>query len=188
MHKYRVTRVSLGDLWGPMLKKFILASRHIVLIPIFGALLASVAILLYGFATLYPVVRDLIAGGDLSVVHAKRVAVDFIEMIDLFLIGTVLYIVALGLYELFIDASIALPRWLIVKSLDDLKEKLIGVTIVLLAVTFLADTVEWDGSESLMHEGIAVAAVIVALALSMLVSHYHAKLGIVDPLPDEEGS
>lgn len=158
-----------------MLKKLILSSRYIVLIPIFGALLASIAILLYGFATLVPVIRDMVASGDLTVAHAKRLAVDFIEMIDLFLIGTVLYIVSLGLYELFIDANLALPRWLIVEDLDNLKEKLIGISIVLLAVTFVADAVEWDGGGSLMQEGIAIAAVIFALSLSLFISHIRGR-------------
>ena len=54
-----------------------------------------------------------------------------IEITDIILLGTVLYIVALGLYQLFIDHNLALPRWLKVNDLTDLKRDLIGVVVVL---------------------------------------------------------
>jgi uncharacterized membrane protein YqhA len=95
---------------------------------------------------------------------AKHLAVECIEMIDLFLLGTVLYITSLGLYTLFID-NLPLPPWLNIHSLDDLKEKLVGVIVVLLAVTFLGNVVTWDGSTSIWTLGISVGVVLFALGL-----------------------
>jgi len=57
---------------------------------------------------------------------AKLLAVAFTQLIDTFLLGTVLYIVAIGLYELFIDPQIKTPAWLEIRSIDDLKERLLG--------------------------------------------------------------
>ena len=66
----------------------------------------------------------------------KLYAVTFIEVIDILLLGTVFYITALGLYELFIDDQLPTPAWLHITQLDDLKYKLIGV----IAVILLADS------------------------------------------------
>jgi uncharacterized membrane protein YqhA len=71
--------------------------------------------------------------------------------------------VALGLYQLFIDQSLALPRWLKVNDLSDLKRDLIGVVVVLLGVSFLGEVVNWEGQRELLPLGAAVAVVIAAL-------------------------
>jgi uncharacterized membrane protein YqhA len=49
---------------------------------------------------------------------------------------TVFYIIALGLYELFVDDRVELPQWLIIRNIDDLKNKLAGVVVVVMAVLF----------------------------------------------------
>lgn len=87
-----------------------------------------------------------------------------IELADLFLLGTALFVIAIGLYELFIDDTIPLPGWLVVHNLDDLKENLIGVVIVVLGVVFLGQVITWDGTRDLLGFGVAVALVIGALA------------------------
>ena len=90
-------------------------------------------------------------------------ALAFIEIVDLFLLGTVFLMIALGLYELFVDEDLDLPRWLSINSFDDLKNKLVGVVVVVLAVLFLGAVVGWDGSRDLLGFGVGVALVIAAL-------------------------
>lgn len=46
-------------------------------------------------------------------------------------------IISLGLYSLFSDDTLPLPRWLEVHSLDDLKGNLVSLVIAVLAVLFL---------------------------------------------------
>ncbi len=94
---------------------------------------------------------------------AKILALGLIESIDLFLLGTVFYIIALGLYELFIDDTIQLPHWLVIHTLDDLKNKLLGVAVVIMAVVFLGNVINWHGEPEIVYLGIAIAFVIVAL-------------------------
>ena len=48
-------------------------------------------------------------------------------------------------------------------SLDDLKVRLLGVVVVLLAVTFLGEEVTWNGSINIVALGIAVGLVLFAL-------------------------
>ena len=68
-----------------------------------------------------------------------------------------------GLFELFIDDRLDLPNWLEIHDLNDLKEKLIGVIIVVLAVLFLGQVATWDGVRDLLGYGTATALVIAAL-------------------------
>jgi uncharacterized membrane protein YqhA len=139
------------------------ASRYLIIIAVIGALLAATSLLVYGFLEVIKLVWTLIETGEISRKGAKAMAVEFIEIIDLFLMGTVFYIIALGLYELFIDNRIKLPEWLEIRNLDDLKNKLISVVIVVLAVLFLGQAITWDGQRDLMGFGIGIAAVIAAL-------------------------
>lgn len=54
-------------------------------------------------------------------------------MIDVYLIATVLLILSIGMWELFV-AELDVPAWLDVRSLDDLKKSLIDVLVVFVAV------------------------------------------------------
>ena len=102
-------------------------------------------------------------GDQLTEHHLDRIGVQLIGITDMILIGTVLYLVSVGLYQLFVDARLPVPRWLRVDDLTDLKRDLIGVTVVLLGVSFLGQVVEWDGETDILPLGAGIALVIVAL-------------------------
>ena len=55
----------------------------------------------------------------------------------MFLVGTVLFITSLGIYELFIQ-PLPLPPWLKTHNIEELELNLVGLTIVVLAVNFLS--------------------------------------------------
>lgn len=139
------------------------ASRYLILIAVLGCFVGAVAMLVYGAAETLHLVVGLVSGGAAGP-EPKKVALSFIKMADIFLIGTVLFIIAAGLYELFIDENIPIPAWLEIHSLDDLKNKLLGVVIVILSILFLEQIVAWDGQTELLSFGAAIALVIAALA------------------------
>jgi len=140
------------------------ASRFLIILAVIGALLAATTLLIFGLIETVFLIEKTVSAGEVSRKVAKTLALEFIEIIDLFLLGTVFYIVAIGLYELFISPDIKVPPWLSIKTLDDLKNKLIAVVIVVLGVLFLGQVVSWDGERDLMGYGIAIALVIVALS------------------------
>ena len=146
-----------------MLRAILAKSRYLVLAAVLGSLAAALALFAYGLAESVVVVFDVVGRADVSSKGAKLLALAFIEIVDLFLLGTVLLMIALGLYELFINADIELPEWLQVRTFDDLKNKLVGVVIVVLAVLFLGLVVSWDGERDLLRVGAAIALVIAAL-------------------------
>jgi uncharacterized membrane protein YqhA len=89
--------------------------------------------------------------------------VQVVEFVHQFLIGTVLYITALGLYQLFIQ-ELQFPTWLKIDSTEELETNLIGVTVVVLAVNFLS--IVFSGAEiNLLNYGAGIALPIAALAL-----------------------
>ena len=146
-----------------MLRPILSSSRFLVLAAVIGSLVAAFALFAYGVAETVVVVIDTIAKAEVSSKGAKTLALAFIEIVDLFLLGTVLLMIAVGLYELFIDSNLELPEWLQIRTFDDLKYKLVGVVIVVLAVLFLGFVVSWDGQRDLLGIGAAIALVIAAL-------------------------
>ncbi len=146
-----------------MLRRILAGSRYLVIIAVIGSFLASVTVLIYGDIAVFGIIFDVVTHGVFTAAESKHLSVESVEVIDLFLLGTVLYIVALGLYELFIDERLPTPSWLVITSLDDLKAKIIGVIIVLLAVTFLAEVVSWNGNTNILYLGLAVGLVLFAL-------------------------
>ncbi|MEM8774066.1 MAG: YqhA family protein [Pseudomonadota bacterium] len=146
------------------MSKLLGASRYLVILAVFGALFAAITLFIYGALESVQVIVGAIEDAEISRSGAKKLAIEFIEIVDLFLLGTVFYIVALGLYELFIDQNIVLPKWLTIHTLDDLKNKLVKVVIVVLGVLFLGQVVAWDGERDLLPFGGAIALVIAALS------------------------
>lgn len=143
-----------------LLRRLAAWTRYVVLVPIVGLFGGAITLVLLAGADVVSIISHAVAG-ELD----KKVAVlDFIELADVFLLATVLYIMALGLFELFIDDRLPLPHWLEFHSLDDLKEKLVGVVVVVLAVSFLGKVIEAEDTRALLELGVAVAAVIAALA------------------------
>jgi uncharacterized membrane protein YqhA len=142
------------------------ASRFIIGLAVLGSFVGSAILLVVATASLFSIAWNEIVNfepDNLGGRHIDRLAVELIEIIDIILLGTVLSIVALGLYQLFIDHNLALPRWLKVNDLTDLKRDLIGVVVVLLGVSFLGEIVNWDGESDMLPFGAAIALVIAAL-------------------------
>lgn len=146
-----------------MLNRLLAASRYAVIVAVLGTLIGALALMLYEAALVVRVMFDLITAGGLSARESKALAVGLIEAVDVFLIAIAMYMISLGLYSLFVDDRLPLPRWLKVGSLDDLKAHLVSVVIAVLAVLFLREAVAWDGSREILAFGAALALIIAAL-------------------------
>ena len=141
------------------MSRFLSRSRFFIIIAVLGSFVCACVLLGYGAYEVVAVVGGTLAGQ----LKSKTLLLTTIEAIDTFLLATLCYVVSLGLYELFIDDSIPVPQWLHINSLDDLKNKLLGVVVTLLGVLFLGQIVTWDGAQDLGSYGFAVAVVIVAI-------------------------
>jgi uncharacterized membrane protein YqhA len=146
-----------------MLRRVLASSRFIVLIAVFGTFVASCVLLVYEALVVAQAVMRIIGEGHISPQGAKVIAIGLIEAVDIFLIAIAVYIISLGLYALFIDDKLPLPRWLEVHDLEDLKANLVSIVIAVLAVLFLREAVAWDGERDLLKFGAVLGLVIAAL-------------------------
>jgi len=151
-----------------MLYRFLATCRYLLVVPVVGLTVVTLAVVLMGVARIVTAGRKIVETGDFSAKAAKLMSLAVIEIIDLFLIGTVAYITAVGLYKLFIGgAEIRLPMRLRIETLKDLEDKIIGVIVAALAVAFLGHAAGGDEARALLNYGGGIAVVIVALAVFM---------------------
>ena len=141
-------------------------SRYLVLIAVIGLLLAALAVFVFGGITTVMVIIEAFEQGEYNAEGARLLSIEFIEMIDLFLLGTILMITPIGLHQLFIKPHMDLPEWLVFTNLEQLKLNLLAVIVVMLAIFFLGEAAgtvaETDG---ILDYGLAIAAVVAAIAL-----------------------
>ena len=135
-------------------------SRFMAAVPSLGLFIAAIALTI---STLVGTVRVTleVATGHIGM---QDMLVEYIEFADFFLLSIVLYIMSIGLYSLFIDDEVELPHWLEIHDLDDLKEKLVGVIVVVMGVFFLGRLIHGATSFDLLCMGVGIGAVILALA------------------------
>ncbi len=95
-----------------------------------------------------------------------------IGAVDDFLLAIVLFIFALGLYELFIskiqeaeNEAAASSRILLIHSLDDLKDRLAKVILMILIVTFFKNVIHTSFTDALSILYLGVGILFVALSL-----------------------
>jgi uncharacterized membrane protein YqhA len=148
--------------------RIITACRFILVVPVIGCVLLALGVVIMGMGRIATAGVELARAGDFSAKAAKTMSLAVIEIIDLFLIGTVAYIAAVGLYKLFISKSeIELPMRLKINTLKDLEDKIIGVLVAALAVAFLGQAAGSETPEALLNYGGGIALVVAALAFFM---------------------
>lgn len=151
-----------------MLRQVLASSRYMMIIAVIGTFLGSMALIFYETLALFWTFIDTIQAGTVSAKAVKVFAVGMVEAVDVFLIAIAVYIISIGLYSLFIDDKLPLPKWLEVHNLEDLKGNLVSVVIAVLAVLFLREAVAWDGTSEIAAFGIGMAFVIAALTFFLM--------------------
>jgi uncharacterized membrane protein YqhA len=144
--------------------------RYLILIGVLGLLVCTVAVFVYAGIFTGVTLVETFRHGAFDAQGARTFSAELIELIDLYLLGTVLLITAVGLHQLFIDPHIPLPEWLAVSNLEQLKANLVAVIIVMLAVLFLGEAASGlNGSSTLLEYGAGVALVIAAVAVAVYI-------------------
>ena len=145
--------------------QFLAACRYLLIVPVIGCIILTAGTVIMGIVRIVTAGAKLVSAGDYSAKTAKIMSLAVIEIIDLFLVATVAYITAVGLYKLFIsNTHIELPTRLKINSLKDLEDKIIGVVVAALAVAFLGQAAGSDEPAALLNYGGGIALVIAALA------------------------
>ena len=131
------------------------------ILPAAALLVMSLALSIATAVRLVEVLAETL-GGHIDLIH---LSVEFVEFTDFFLLATVLYITSLGLFSLFVTDRVPVPTWLTFRDFDDLKERLIGVVVVMLAVFFLGEVLREEGGLDLLWLGLSISSVFLSLSL-----------------------
>lgn len=163
-----------------MLEAVLWNARFVVLAAVAGSLLASLAMFFVATVDTFLMIGALARYPDPALEEAARRALHdatvkhVVEIIDGYLLAAVLLIFGLGLYELFvsrIEAGRAAETGrsvLLIRDLDDLKNRLGKVILMILVVTFFERMVliQLRDARDLLFFGAGVALVAAALWLA----------------------
>lgn len=144
-----------------IMKKILGLTRYAVVVPALASILGALLLMAQGSISMVMVVIDSVS----TEPTLKDTIVDVLTAVDAILLGTVLLVIGYGLYELFIDAEIDVPLWLRVRDLDDLKSKLIGVVVAIIAVVFVGVFVDSNRAADVISYGVGAGALVVGLAV-----------------------
>jgi uncharacterized membrane protein YqhA len=146
------------------MRKIVGLTRYTVFIPAIAAMIGALLLMAQGsIAIIVAVVNSL-----RQFTPLKDVIVEVLTAVDGILLGTVLLVIGYGLYELFVDTEIEVPAWLQIKDLDDLKSKLIGVVVAIIAVVFVGVMVDSTRASDVVSYGVGAGALVLGLAVFAL--------------------
>jgi len=161
----------------PWLEQFLWQSRLVVFVAVFASLLTAFGIFYMTAVDVYYTLSHLVhyaemSDGDRSHLKAQTVA-HVVGSVDGFLLGTIMLIFSLGLYELFISKidpahEEGQSKVLYINSLDDLKDKLAKVIVMILIVMFFEQAIflKPTGPLELLYYSLAIMLIGLALYLS----------------------
>ena len=163
-----IERIFEATLWN---------TRFFVLFAVVFSIFGGIALFIVGSVDIFSVIGNIITTY-LSGAHPERFHEDIvgglIGAVDLYLMAVVMFIFGFGLYELFIsEVEIAkkegVSKILEVHSLDELKDKLGKVIVMVLIVNFFQRVLytEYQGAIDLIY----FAGSILALALALYFLH-----------------
>ncbi|HIQ15580.1 MAG TPA: YqhA family protein [Leucothrix sp.] len=166
-------------------ESFLWNSRLMVLAAVLASLAAAVAALYMVSVDAWIMISHLgeYISPDLSAVDRAKLrsttVTHIVEIIDGYLLATVLLIFALGLYELFISkieqasTSESASRILVIRNLDDLKSRLAKVILMILIVKYFehALNMQFKDPKDLLYFAGGIALLGLALYLSHAAEH-----------------
>ncbi len=150
---------SKGHKAANQVQRLVGQTRLIATIPAFGLVFCAFVLVVATTIRAVEVTLEFI-GGELAL---TSLTIDYVEFTDMYLLGVVLFMTALGLTVLFITEKIPLPAWLEFHDFDDLKERLVSVIVVMLGVHFLGKVLKGADGIELLWLGIGICVVVIAL-------------------------
>lgn len=165
------TQQGIGEKW---FEAMLWNSRFVVLVAVVASLLTAFAVFYMTSIDIYYTISHLShyheLGDDARALLKSQTIAHVVGAVDGFLLGAIMLIFSLGLYELFIskiDRAVGKThnKVLVINSLDDLKDKLAKVILMILVVMFFEQAIFLKPSEPLELLYYALAIMLVALAL-----------------------
>jgi uncharacterized membrane protein YqhA len=153
------------------MRKILGLTRYAVFVPAVASIIGALLLMAQGSISILMIVVDAV----LNNAYLKETIVEVLTAVDAILLGTVLLVIGYGLYELFVDTRLEVPEWLEVRDLDDLKSKLIGVVVAIIAVVFVGVFVDVNRAADVVAYGVGAGALVAGLALFALATRKEVK-------------
>lgn len=163
-----IENVFEGVLWG---------SRWAIILAVVFSLLLALGVLLVTTIDAVHLIGQMLAYFDFSLTEEVRshmrleTIADVVGIVDGYLIASILIIFSLGIYELFLnkinraEGSEFASRLLLIRSLDDLKDRLANMILLILIVKFFQQALNTKFTSALEVLYLAVGVVLVAGSL-----------------------
>jgi len=170
-------------------EKFLWNSRFIVLLAVVASMISSVILFAIATFDVFELIGKVfkyvtLPGSERTAAAYEEFHGDvvghIIGAVDDYLLAMVLFIFALGVYELFISKieeaeaeATTSSRILLIHSLDDLKDRLAKVILMILIVTFFKNVIHTTFSDPLniLYLGLGI----LFIALSLFFTHRSAE-------------
>jgi uncharacterized membrane protein YqhA len=163
---YIMERIFEGTLWS---------SRFMIILAVIFGIIGAVVLFIVASVDVYEtakfVINTYLHHGHPKTFHEDVVG-GIIGAVDLYLIGVVMLLFAFGLYELFISEIDAAKekdgednKILAIHSLDQLKDKISKVIVMVLVVGFFQKVghTEYNGALDMLYFALSITAVAVGL-------------------------
>jgi len=194
-HKAKMKFIELlfeGSLWN---------SRFVILTAVVGSLVAGFVIFYMATVDVYFLFQHALHYADASLTEEARKALHdstvshIVEVVDGYLLATVMLIFSLGLYELFISdidqahGSKASSKILVINNLDDLKARLAKVILMIMIVTLFEEALHMklETPLDLVYLGASITLIALALYFSHAGDHGAATENDASDAPDKHG-
>ena len=171
-------------------------SRFMILTAVIGSLLAGIAIFYMATVDVVYLFSHALHYADSGLtVEARKALHDstvshIVEVVDGYLLATVMLIFSLGLYELFISdidqahGSKSSSKILVINNLDDLKSRLAKVILMIMIVTLFEEALNMHMSTPL--DLVYFGASIALIALALYFTHASEPSGGHAPAADNQ--
>ncbi len=159
-----------------LLSKLLGISRLFVFLPVLFGIVSALILFIVSTIDMFVMISQ--ASKAVLTLHYppelhEDIVSEIIGAVDLYLIAIVLLIFSFGLYELFIskviptERKIKLPPILEINSLDELKDKLAKVIVMVLVVSFFQRVlyIKYTGALEMMYFALSISALSVGVYL-----------------------
>lgn len=166
-------------------------SRYVVLFAVIASMAAGFAIFYMATVDVFYLILHITHYADPAMAEEARKALHdstithIVEVVDGYLLATVMLIFSLGMYELFVSdidearGSKASSKILVIENLDDLKARLAKVILMILIVTLFEQALKMDMKTplDLLYLGGSIALVGLALYFTHAAEAHGAEKG-----------
>ena len=174
-------------------RHIIVSSRFFTVIAVVGSLFASILMFFLGLFNIYEAFRYGLTRGERGdAPFGTGAVISVIEALDRFLIAIVLLYFAYGVYSLFLhpeeaEEELALPAWLRIRQIGQLKQVVAEVIVVILFVLFLRVALQ-SYREPNVTMSLAQIATLGLLPISTMLLALSLRLVELHPKPGRVGS